>query len=148
MATKLTPYQEDVYAGKVCPYCKGKTKLMPDSYVYNGRSYGNQVMVCGNYPYCDSYVGTHKEDNTALGRLANKELRTARKEAHKHFDLIWKEKLVDRDDLYYELSEELGIDLDHTHIGWFGKKNCYNVVEWAKAYYKRLVDDQFKNEES
>lgn len=139
---ELTAYQKDVYAAKICPYCKGKTKLVDSSFIYGSNAYTDRkIICCGNYPYCNAYVGTHAKDDTALGRLANKELRLARKKAHKHFDSIWKDRYVSRKDLYDDLSDFLGIPLEYTHIGWFGVKTCYKVAKWAENYYKEFVNE-------
>lgn len=63
-----------IMAGKTCPYCLQGTKLVDSSLVY-GKSYG-LIYFCR---HCYSYVGVHKGTEKALGRLANAELRAAKK---------------------------------------------------------------------
>ena len=131
--SKLSAYSKDVFAAKICPYCKSENiKIISETDVY-GREYkGRKIIACGNYPACDSYVGTH-DDGTALGRLANKELRLAKKEAHNTFDRLWKSKEMSRGKAYQMLSDFLEIDSKYTHIGMFSVETCKKIIEWVKS---------------
>ena len=71
----MTKEQEDIYSGKLCPYCKKETEYKDSSIIY-GKSYG-MVYICST---CDAYVGVHKGTDKALGRLADKKLRELKKE--------------------------------------------------------------------
>jgi hypothetical protein len=93
---------------KICPYCKSETKIVSETEIYGKEYKGRKMICCKNFPKCDSYVGTH-DDETTLGRLANKLLRSRKKQAHFYFDKIWNEKLVDRNDLYDDLADFLGL---------------------------------------
>ncbi len=42
--------------------------------VYKKPGYG-KLLLCDRYPVCDSYVGTHRQDNSPKGTLANRQLR-------------------------------------------------------------------------
>lgn len=136
---ELTPIQKDIIYGKICPYCKSKTKQVTELEVYGKEYKGRILIACINFPNCDSYVGTHSDD-TSLGRLANHDLRKAKRNAHYWFDKIWKEKYKKRSELYTELSEFLDLDKEFTHIGMFQIKTCNKVSEWAKLKY-----NNFKN---
>ena len=137
MCSSLTPYQIDVFHGKICPYCKSGTKMLSELQVY-GKTYNNRIIIaCKNYPNCDSYVGTH-ENGMPLGRLAKQSLRVAKKEAHRHFDKIWKRRFMKRGELYELLSDYLGIPQDYTHIGMFSLQTCRDVKIWSQALYQRL----------
>ena len=126
---ELEEIQIEILKGKICPYCKGKTEYI-DSEVIYGTSYG-MVYLCKP---CDAYCGVHKGTDKSLGRLANRELRFWKKEAHRHFDVIWKEGDIERNDLYLYLSDHLNIPAEYTHIGMFSIRSCMKVVEWAKNY--------------
>lgn len=134
----LTPYQKDVVNAKICPYCKSGTRTTTETEIYGKEYRGRAVICCKNFPACDAYVGTH-EDGTALGRLAQSELRYRKGRAHFWFDKIWKEQYVDRSDLYAELGDYLGLPEDYTHIGMFSAKTCMKVEEWAHSYYQKLI---------
>lgn len=119
----------------ICPYCGGVASLKDSDIIYNGKSFG-MVWVCENYPTCDAYVGVHKSTNEPLGRLANPELREAKKLAHAAFDPIWKNKKLNRHKAYKWLSETLNINLSECHIGMFDVADCMRVVEACNNYYQ------------
>lgn len=121
-----------------CPYCGKNVLLRDSSVIYNGKSYG-MAWVCSGYPTCDAYVGCHRATNKPLGRLANKELRTAKMAAHKAFDVRWKgktdEKLTRnqiRQNAYAWLARTLGIRFKDCHIGEMDVAMCWRVVEVCK----------------
>lgn len=116
--------ETDILKGKKCPYCGGDPEYVDSSAVYN-HSYG-MIYLCRP---CNAWVGVHKGTDKALGRLANAELREAKKEAHAVFDRIWKERLKSRPLAYKWLSEKLGTPSQYTHIGMFDPKQCKQVVE-------------------
>lgn len=116
-----------IISGKVCPYCKSKSEYIDSSIIY-GKSYG-MVYYCKP---CDAYCGVHKGTDKALGRLANKELRYWKKEAHKYFDMIWKEGYNKRGKVYINLSSHLSIPVEYCHIGMFSIKTCQEVINWSK----------------
>jgi len=122
-----------ILEGKKCPYC-GKEPEYVDSTVIYGRSYG-MIYLCRP---CDAYVGVHDGSSKAKGRLANKELRKVKIEAHKYFDMIWKQGHLKRTDAYKWLSTRLGIPSEHTHIGMFDVETCEMVVFSAKQLLNDL----------
>lgn len=129
----------EILTGKVCPYCGRSTEYVDSSAVY-GRSYG-MIYLCRK---CDAYVGVHKGTDNALGRLANRELREAKKEAHLCFDKISKTGLINkvykkyipnisnRNKAYRWLSKQLDIPVDICHIGMFDVDDCKKVIELCK----------------
>lgn len=125
-----------------CPYCGGDVILRNSDYVYgnNKKDYG-KLWVCVNYPKCSSYVGCHKGTTTPLGRLANQRLRRLRSEAHKQFDVVWKDNIMTRKEAYIWLSKELHIPLSDCHIGMFDIRMCQKVIHLCKKQirnYKML----------
>lgn len=77
---------------------------------------------------CKAYVGCHPNSTTALGRLANAELRAAKMRAHAAFDPIWKEGIKNRKSAYGWLHAKLGIEKHLCHIGMFDVETCEKVV--------------------
>lgn len=126
----LNDLQKEIITGKICPYCKNKTEYV-DSVVIYGISYG-MIYLCCN---CRAYCGVHKGTDNSLGRLADKELRYWKKEAHKYFDLIWKTKKMSRNEAYKSLSHFLGIPIEYCHIGMFSVKTCKKVADWSKKIH-------------
>jgi hypothetical protein len=137
----ITEEHRQIFAGKICPYCKSKTQLIDSRVVYNGKSFG-KIYAC--LP-CDAWVGLHKGTSKALGRLANHELREAKKEAHHYFDMIWQQKHMKRKEAYAWLSEKLSIPSEFTHIGMFSPKTCKEVVRLSKQFLNdmRRIDLDF-----
>lgn len=129
----LNETQQAMLEGKVCPYCKKDTEYV-DSVVVYGVSYG-MIYLCKP---CDAYCGVHKGSDKSLGRLANGELRYWKKEAHKYFDVIWKEGHFKRGDTYQMLSDHLKLPTQYTHIGMFSVETCKEVVDWSKMMLNDL----------
>lgn len=124
-----------------CPYCKSTVVLKSSLEIYRN-DYG-YVYVCSKYPDCNSYVGTHKHSLKPLGRLANKELRALKIEAHKYFDTIWRYRRNQgfrkaRSNGYKWLSEQLGLTIEDTHIGLFDIETTKKVIELCKPYYDKI----------
>lgn len=139
----LTDIEKEIMAGKICPYCKQKSEYVDSKIIY-GKSYGFIY-------YCKkdgAYVGVHKGTNEALGRLANAELRKAKKDAHEYFDKIWKLEIMKRNEAYKWLSEKLKLEPEYTHIGMFGVKTCKDVVFFSKQFLNdnRRIDLDFGTE--
>ena len=116
---ELTNRQKLIIQGKICPYCGKDTEFMDSSIVY-GKSYG-MIYICRT---CNAYVGVHKGTDQALGRLANKQLRVLKHEAHEYFDKIWRFKLMKRTEEY-------------THIGMFSEKTCRQVIYVSKQLLQK-----------
>ena len=124
-----------------CPYCGGKALLKSSLEIYRD-DYG-YVYVCENYPNCNSYVGTHKKTLKPLGRLANEELRKLKITAHLYFDTLWKHREKkgfsnSRTIAYKWLSEQLKININDTHIGYFDKETTEKVIKLCKPYYTKI----------
>lgn len=126
MIKPLTPVQISIIKGEICPYCKGGTEFVDSSVIY-GKSYG-MIYLCRK---CDAYCGVHKGTKVSLGRLANKELRHWKKEAHKYFDATWKKKR-NRSEMYARLAKHLELPPEYCHIGMFSIETCKKVIEWSK----------------
>lgn len=126
---KITPIQEQILHAEICPYCKAKTEYIDSIEIYK-QSYG-MIYICRP---CDAYVGVHKGTNNAKGRLANKELRELKKQAHHFFDTIWQTGQMNRGEAHKWLSYVLGIPSEYCHIGMFSDATCEKVIQIAKDY--------------
>ena len=131
---------ELIYKGKICPYCFKKTVYIDSEKVYV-KSYG-MIYFCRS---CDAWVGVHKGSNISFGRLANSELREARKKAHYFFDKLWNEKIRQgftktkaREKAYEWLSNELKMSRKETHISWFDVDMCKKAEVLCKYYVDKL----------
>lgn len=111
-----------------CRYCGGVVELCNNSEVYGGRSFGD-------WPYCylcracGAYVGLHPDTDLPLGTLADRDLRTKRKEGKTAFYALIKKKNWKRDDAYAWLSETLGVQPSQCHWGMFEAEHCDKAKE-------------------
>lgn len=146
MIMKMTDLNNElIYTGKLCPYCFKKTVYVDSSEVYDV-SHG-MIYLCRP---CKAWVGVHEGTNTALGRVANVELRSYKKEAHFYFDQLWQVKITKgftkgdaRTKAYSWLSNELVIPRQNTHIGWFDIDMCKKVVEICKPFALKINNTEF-----
>lgn len=128
----------------ICPYCGNDAKLVTGEVIYPHRKDLFDLKFWHCEP-CDAYVGCHKKgawvpdshkhsDGTIpLGRLANAELREAKKSAHAAFDPIWTDQRMTRKTAYKWLANALGIDRKECHIGMMDAERCRKVVEVCRA---------------
>lgn len=116
-----------------CPYCGSIAVLRKAEEIYSVKSddENRMLLVCKNYPECDSYIRVDKYGNPR-GVMANKELRRLRLKAHEYFDEIFKNKILTRADAYKLLSDKLRIPLSETHMSNFNEYRCKIVIELAK----------------
>jgi hypothetical protein len=113
-----------------CLYCNGYVILTTNDFIYNGRQYGKN----GNYNcyvciVCKASVGTHQDGVTPLGRLADKELKLLKIEAHSLFDPIWKSGKMKRHQAYSLMAKRLGIPVNECHFGWFDKDMLLKAIQ-------------------
>lgn len=123
-----------VIHGWSCPYCGAPTQLVDDSEIY-GRSFGTKCYICKP---CGAWVGCHKGSEQALGRIANRELRALKHQAHLAFDPLWKEGHMSRTTAYGILSRALKLPIEHTHIGMFDESLCRRVISISNAIIRYI----------
>ena len=128
-----------------CPYCAKPSKLVTGAVIYPHRPDLSSLhfYLCAE---CDAYVGCHGNTTTPLGRLANEELRRAKKMVHAVFDPIWQKRLEEksktnpnykkvhaRGGRYKKLAEALGIPSAECHIGMFDVPTCFAAIAVCKS---------------
>ena len=128
----MTQEKFNILTGQLCAYCRSVPKLVDSAIVY-GVSYG-LIYYCKE---CDAYVGVHKGTTRPLGRLANRELRKLKVDAHNCFDRLWKEKYFTRQEAYIFLQKKLKIEKQFCHIGMFDERTCEKVIEVTNKYLKK-----------
>lgn len=118
------------FTGKFCHYCDSETELIDSAEVYQGQSYGC-MYICRK---CGAYVGCYNNTKSALGMVANAELRQEKRRAHHYFDQLWKGKCFrSRFAAYRWLSKELGIPRESTHIGMSDIEQCQLICNLGVA---------------
>lgn len=124
---------ELIATGQTCPYCLQPSVLVGADVVYGGRYKDKYVYLC--HP-CNAYVGCHPGTVTALGSLANEELRRWRQAAHSYFDPLWRTYPRKRTAAYAWMARSLGISKDEAHIGLFNIEMCQRLIKLCKPFYK------------
>ena len=113
---------------KFCPYCGGVVIHTTNDYIY-GRKYSkNGNCNCYVCTICKASVGTHPDGVTPLGRLADRELKDLKMQAHALFDPIWKSRKKKRHEAYRDLARQLDIPVRECHFGWFGKEMLLRAI--------------------
>lgn len=101
-----------------CPYCGGSVRLVNNSEIYRGKSYGEWPYAYHCKP-CDAMVGLHPFTDLPLGTMADKELREARKEAKSLWQSIQRENSWSRNQAYDWLAKQMKIPKQECHFGHF-----------------------------
>jgi hypothetical protein len=139
-----TPSASSASQAPACPYCSQRAKLVDGCAIYPHRAdlAAKRFWQCKP---CGAYVGCHEAGNgfgdgtRPLGRLANAELRAAKKRAHWAFDRLWltaPKRGRARAAAYSWLADALGIPADQCHIGEFDERRCERVVDLVVARMK------------
>lgn len=116
----------------ICDYCRGDTEKVSGADVYRNRPDLASKVIWRCHP-CDAHVGCHPGTDIPLGRLANKELRKAKMEAHAAFDPIWRSRRMSRSKAYAWLAKSMGLTTAQCHIGMFDVAQCRRVVDLVDA---------------
>ena len=125
----------------ICPYCShpAKSATGADIYPHLPEIAHKQFYRCQP---CNAWVGCHDGTDKPLGRLADAELRMAKRQCHALFDPLWKRRMVISDCKkqvarglgYAWLARELGIDAKDCHIGMFDLPTCRRVIAICAPY--------------
>ncbi len=111
----------------ICPYCNEAAILVYGAVIYPHRPDLREKRFWRCLP-CDAHVGCHPGTEKPLGRLANKELRSAKQKAHVAFDPLWQSGWRNRREAYAWLAHQLGINERDCHIGMMDVPTCRRVV--------------------
>ncbi len=118
-----------------CPFCCSSVSLRNSAKIY-GRSYGF-IYICDAYPKCDARVGCHPGTITALGTLADKELRRWRSLVHRKFDPLWQSAVFpNRQAAYKWLSKTMKLPLEKTHVAMFNIRQCQKAIACVEVFTK------------
>lgn len=142
-----------ILQGKVCPYC-----FQPSTYINSESIYGTNYGMVYSCTPCQAWVGVHGGTDKALGRLANAQLRELKMQAHRWFDPIAKQGLINninpsfiagvspRAKAYQWLSQQMNIQMEFCHIGMFNEEECLEVIRICQPivepYEQQLIDPQ------
>lgn len=122
-----------------CSYCGKPANLVTGKVIYPHRPdlADRKFWQCPGA--CGAWVGCHPGTCQPLGRLANAELRDAKRAAHAAFDPVWEnngsrnKKNRLRSAAYDALAAALNIPRENCHIGLFDVDLCRRTVEACRT---------------
>lgn len=128
----------------ICPYCGKPAACVTGADVYPHRSDLAQKPFWMCAP-CGAWIGCHPGTTQPLGRLADAELRAAKRAAHEVFDPLWRtngsrnRNRKSRERAYAALSRALGIPKGGAcHIGEMDLEQCWRTVALCPDLAKEL----------
>lgn len=132
---KLRRVKDALPIPAVCNCCGGEVRLVENSEIYGGRSFGDwpYAYLCRD---CFAYVGLHPGTDLPLGTLADKPLREARKTCKKPFEQIWRDHMT-RTQAYAWLAEQLGLPAEECHFGLFDIALCKQARKACERYLEK-----------
>lgn len=127
---------------KNCEYCGNQAQLVKGAKIYPHRP----DLYHKDFYYCDNghepaYVGCHRGTIKPLGRLADKELRSAKSRAHAEFDPMWRDKpsyFKSRGKAYNWLANKMKKPSHETHIGMFNIEECEQVIKHCNDLFNEI----------
>lgn len=128
----------------ICPYCGKQAELVKGWQIYpNAETWGNaNFWACFD---CEAWVGCHRRNRKygrtgeePLGRLANAELRTAKRHVHRLLDPLWQRKGIRRSEVYKLLARRLGIAVRDCHVGEFDVERCRDAYRVLQGVHREL----------
>ena len=115
-----------------CPYCGGRMILREHEYVPHAKS-SRPLMVCENYPSCDSYCTVVKKETKVrlISTPANRQLRLLRREAHYYMDILIENNIFrTREDIYWYLTDkDAGGSANQVHVGFMQEYGCQKTIK-------------------
>lgn len=120
-----------------CPYCGSKTKIISGDEIKALRyinTDGKQVLVCCNYPTCDSYTVFPERSLEQPGIVADKHLRQLRNRTHHFIDIIGITGILNRTDVYEMLSVILDKPEVYSHVRYYDADDCIEAILFACEY--------------
>lgn len=120
-----------------CDACESPNVSLVDNKAIYGVSKGEWPLVylCGE---CEAVVSCHVNTDLPMGLMADRATRRLRSQAHKQFDKLWQDGLIDREKAYGELSNHLMLTADQCHIAMFDADKCKATIAFAKQRVREL----------
>lgn len=127
-----------------CPYCGSSVIFRSADGIYHDNQNQTMLYVCSRYPECDAYVRVHSGTKIPLGSLANHNLRSLRREAHRYFNRLYESGLMDKKEAYQWLADVISAPLSEAHIGHLGEYYCKQVIRESKKLLESREERRFQ----
>lgn len=115
-------------------FCGSPAHLLPNSLLYNGKSYGNsKAYICDRFPECRGSVGVHP-NGKPLGTIPDEHTKSLRRKLHAIIDPLWQNQAYQsrrkaRGQVYGWLRHIMQMTPDECHIGMFDADTCVQAME-------------------
>lgn len=90
---------------------------------------------------CGAYCGADGRTQRPYGRPAGPETRRLRGEAHRVFDLLWREKHMTRDEAYFWLATATGLTRLTCHIGLMDQAMLRRTIQASSEKLATFRDE-------
>lgn len=119
-----------------CPNCGAGTHVGTAGEVYKHAipGYIRELLICDNYPSCDSYVAVNQTKGR-YGLPADRKVRRLRFVAHRLQDKLIQSGNYTRDELYARIRKQNRLPRSKAHIRYFDESMCGSII----ADYTRLL---------
>ena len=113
-----------------CPVCGARAQIKFRDWVglKHRKGAGNKVLICDNYPKCDTYVGIHRHTMEPLGRMADSHTRFLRYRAHTLMDAIFEDRRIG----YSQLERHFKFKPDQLHFGELYGSDLERIVKYLE----------------
>ncbi|MDE6277931.1 MAG: DUF3268 family zinc-finger domain-containing protein [Muribaculaceae bacterium] len=130
---RFTPEQKLIFTARKCPYCGGVPELREAREIFGPAAEGRgRYYVC---PGCGARVSCHPYSEQPKGRVASARLRALRRQAHRLFDIVWKDgHKRSRYNAYSWLALRLGRPRHLVHMGYFDEDDCLRVIDLCSRF--------------
>lgn len=127
-----------------CPYCGSPVVFRSADGIYRENKRQTMLYVCSRYPECDAYVRVHNGTKIPVGSLADHNLRSLRREAHRYFNCLYESGLMDKRDAYQWLADIISAPMSEAHIGHLGEYYCRQVIQESKKLLEARKGRRFQ----
>ncbi|MBD5172620.1 MAG: hypothetical protein HDT02_05320 [Bacteroidales bacterium] len=121
--------------GEICSFCGLPTEVILHS--------GWRERKC---PSCGASVRCHFGTDRGMGRVAGSSLKRLRKEAHRWFDAVWKNKIKkSRYNAYSWLALRMHKNKDDVHFSLMTEEECRQAIEVCRHIIMKENPDLYRD---
>ncbi|HAT2250347.1 MULTISPECIES: zinc-finger-containing protein [Aeromonas] len=121
---------------KDCRFCGSPLELVSKQVVYPAAPAKTMIYRC-NRDACDSYISCREGTDIAIGSVANRDTRLARREAHASINTLVDSGRMNKHEAYAWMQHLLSLPYTRRGIGWLDEHECKVVVREVREILRR-----------
>lgn len=121
---------------KDCRFCGSPLELVSKQVVYPAAPAKTMIYRC-NRDACDSYISCREGTDIAIGSVANRDTRLARREAHASINTLVDSGRMNKHEAYAWMQHLLSLPYNRRGIGWLDEHECKVVVREVREILRR-----------